>query len=892
MLMFRLICSAFLIVFSIFLMPGSVFAAILAEQTTEYSHQLNVWQVVQELGDNLSGPPGTFTFRVKTSEAAISQQFDYTAQNTHIYDKETETIVAFGCATGNPSDRLRGLTFNTQGVPPGYTDVTIDFSCTNSQFIPGHKYLIKITNANICNGCIKFAAAAYGGSGIDYFTPGGLRYGNGNIFDFFHGSGSCHPDRYIWGDPTVNPVSGCYIWTSPKDDLYFILTNTTPESTPTPTPTPSPTPFPSPTPTPSKTPLILIPGIGGSELKVAEDTFWLKEDGHGGIFNHAYSNGEKVWVNEGEAAKPGDDDYFDILRMKSDGVTPEANLELTGNLFAGAYQPTIDFFVSNGYELNKTLFVFPYDWRKDISLTALLLDQKINEIKNQTGSEKVDVVSHSMGGLVARNYIADANRAQNVRKLFTLGTPHLGAENTFLTLLYGTCLSKPGIPTFPVCFGVSPSETKDVIQNMLGAYQIAPTQEYFTFYSGSDNSHPVPFNDSSDVDNNGVMGALNYAQTKELLTNLGYNTSLYSSSETFHALDNAIDITNGVDVIILAGSGIDTVGQIIEKNIINFAGIKIPKKDIIIINGDDTVPLFSASLEDKENNLSIKGAAKNYYIKQNHSNLAINNTSLIFVRNILNDDNTIPTGISTEPFKLKGAQLSVHSPINIHVYDTNGNHTGPTSDGNYETNIPGSSYNTLDDAKFIWLPDEGVYNIVFEATGEGSFDFKIRNFENDLNTQTILYEDIPLEETSSGQTVFDTSREPPVLEVDNTNYTYFSILDGNANYDHTAPVISFDSSTNILWPPNGKLVDVNISGNIQDENLFLVKVQVDDEYDLIEPTIETYYQTSYNQNVQLQASRRGDDLDGRTYTITIIIKDLAGNEAQQQLEVVVPHDQR
>jgi len=112
---------------------------------------------------------------------------------------------------------------------------------------------------------------------------------------------------------------------------------------------------------PTKTPLIFIPGIGGSELKVVEDTIWNKDNGHGGTYNRAYAKDEKVWVNEGEAANPGDDDYFDILRMKPDGQTPEANLGLTGNMYAGAYQSAVNFFTANGYTLDKDLFVFPYD---------------------------------------------------------------------------------------------------------------------------------------------------------------------------------------------------------------------------------------------------------------------------------------------------------------------------------------------------------------------------------------------------------------------------------------------------------------------------------------------------------------------------------------------------
>lgn len=561
--------------------------------------------------------------------------------------------------------------------------------------------------------------------------------------------------------------------------MYFILSDTTPE--PTPAPSPTPTPIPSPTPQP-KTPLILIPGIGGSELKTNEDTFWSKDDGHGGVYSRTYTKDEVVWLNEPEARAVGEDDYFDILRMKTDGVTSEASVVLTGNLYSGAYQPLIDFFTSNGYNLNLDLFVFPYDWRKDISYTQDLLDQKISQIKTQTGAQKVDIVAHSMGGLVARNYISDSTRAQNVRKLFTLGTPHLGAVKHIKGLRYGNCLTDSKLENLPICIGVNALEIKDVIQNMIGGYELAPTQTYFNFYDNSDNSYPYPYRTES--------GALNYDQIKNILTILGHNTSLFNPSETFHAIDSTLSNTNGVDVTVIAGSGKSTLGQIIEQKTTSLLGIQGIHKDIVSINGDDTVPLYSASLNDPDKNQSLLGSAKVYYTKQKHGDLVSNGPALNLVKNILDSSNQLPSGVSDQPYKFSGTSLSVHSPVNIHAYDASGNHTGPTSDG-FETNIPGSSYDALDDAKFIFLPEDGVYDIKFEATDNGSFDFKIRKFEDDENINTVLYNDIPIISSSVGETSLDTnSSEPPNLLIDQQTITPDAILTGDENYDFTAPTIN------------------------------------------------------------------------------------------------------
>ena len=181
----------------------------------------------------------------------------------------------------------------------------------------------------------------------------------------------------------------------------------------------------------------------------------------------------------------------------------------------------------------------------------------------------------------------------------------------------------------------------------------------------------------------------------------------------------------------------------------------------------------------------------------------------------------------------------------------------------------------------------------------GSFDFKIRKFENDENSETILYKEIPLTENTRAETIFDTSSDQaPIIKVDkdddgNTdlNVEKFSTLEGDANYDYTPPSISFDVNPKTIWPPNNKMVDVNITGNITDENPYLTKILVDDEYDLVEPTVTIQNQNNINQTIKLKASRKGDDLDGRKYRIKILATDLAGNTSISTKEVVVPHDQ-
>jgi pimeloyl-ACP methyl ester carboxylesterase len=74
---------------------------------------------------------------------------------------------------------------------------------------------------------------------------------------------------------------------------------------------------------------------------------------------------------------------------------------------------------------------------------VLQLDAKISAIRAATGAEKVTLVAHSMGGLVARAYLRRYGKAQ-VRCLVAIGTPHHGSVHAWLAP--GMCLAqiRPG----------------------------------------------------------------------------------------------------------------------------------------------------------------------------------------------------------------------------------------------------------------------------------------------------------------------------------------------------------------------------------------------------------------------------------------------------------------
>jgi hypothetical protein len=114
----------------------------------------------------------------------------------------------------------------------------------------------------------------------------------------------------------------------------------------------------------------------------------------------------------------------------------------------------------------------------------------------------------------------------------------------------------------------------------------------------------------------------------------------------------------------------------------------------------------------------------------------------------------------------------------------------------------------------------------------------------------------------------------------------------------TLPPTSFTATVNptTLWPPNGNVMPVTISGNAFDAGTGVARIEwrVLDEYKQYEPT--GTYQLSGNGPFSFQIgllnARRGNDKDGRHYTITMTVFDAAGNQLALPTPLVVNiHDQ-
>jgi hypothetical protein len=118
-----------------------------------------------------------------------------------------------------------------------------------------------------------------------------------------------------------------------------------------------------------------------------------------------------------------------------------------------------------------------------------------------------------------------------------------------------------------------------------------------------------------------------------------------------------------------------------------------------------------------------------------------------------------------------------------------------------------------------------------------------------------------------------------------------------ARLDKTPPILTSTATPATIWPPNGKMVQVTISGRITDNVSGVDRASgtfaVSDEYGKVQPagSFAIGSDGSYSFVISLEAARNGTDQDGRLYTITVRATDIAGNAGSTQVGVIVPHDQ-
>ncbi len=536
---------------------------------------------------------------------------------------------------------------------------------------------------------------------------------------------------------------------------------------------------------PGKEPIIFIPGIMGSPLYNSND-------------NELKWN-ERVWVNRTKALS-SEDDHLDPLMLNENGYDPFSNdyhIKVSPKRNSNrsfedefddapldSYEGILNYLVTNhSYKLDnmdnsfdegENLFCFVYDWRKDNAFNAQLLRYFVLDVLRWTKKIRVNIIAHSMGGLVAKSLIQSNNfNKSKIDKIIFIGTPHLGAPKSIYTALTGNLMIEfLGFNVF------NHSKIMDISRNMPSSYQLLPSRDYHNFLWNGHSILPQLYDYSFEY-----MGEeYNYNQTRNFLklTHIGektLNAALIDKSEIFQNSVKDLDFAN-IKTYNIVGIDLPTIGKVI----IN----KQMVKPIFNINGDGTVPLKSAEIVGSSKLL----ANKTFYISGvEHQELPSSTPTLEIISGLLNNppifDGFSDTRIKYTPPISYGTniiQVLAACPVVLHAYDEFNNHTGPTSDSTWEENIPGSFYMPTDlsdtsSVRAIILPAGKEYRYEIHSQGYiSNFDLYLDDIKDGSPKTSLVYENVQIEENTIATTNISSVNANISIEVD---------LDGNGTTDET-----------------------------------------------------------------------------------------------------------
>lgn len=124
-----------------------------------------------------------------------------------------------------------------------------------------------------------------------------------------------------------------------------------------------------------------------------------------------------------------------------------------------------------GYKEGSSLLLFHYDWRRSNHESADKLRRFIAD-KGLAG-KPVDLIGHSMGGLVSTIYIQKYAGEQKVRNFIAMGTPFFGAVNAIRALIEGFAVF--GVENTLLVSAGDANRVYRVFSSMDSLYELLPT---------------------------------------------------------------------------------------------------------------------------------------------------------------------------------------------------------------------------------------------------------------------------------------------------------------------------------------------------------------------------------------------------------------------------------
>lgn len=216
----------------------------------------------------------------------------------------------------------------------------------------------------------------------------------------------------------------------------------------------------------TRKPIVFIPGFMGSQLWRGDQLIWPDL---------------KLLLTKPEMLMLPEPEPSTVKGLVGDVVVVPGLYKLE------QYSQFTDFLKEGlGYEADKDLLEFSYDWRKDLRLAAQQLKAQVDTFR-QTQPDpntKVILIAHSMGCLVTRYFVDVLGGDQMAERLILMGGPHQGTPKIILALLTGKGL----LP-----LNLINDKIRDAVATFPGAYQLLPI---YPAVFGPDDTHIDIFTDA------------------------------------------------------------------------------------------------------------------------------------------------------------------------------------------------------------------------------------------------------------------------------------------------------------------------------------------------------------------------------------------------------------
>jgi hypothetical protein len=92
----------------------------------------------------------------------------------------------------------------------------------------------------------------------------------------------------------------------------------------------------------------------------------------------------------------------------------------------------VSFLLNQGYQSGKTLFWYSYPTLNPILRSARRLQQEIARVQAVSGSQEIDLLTFSLGGIISKYYIVSPLYQNEVRKIIMIAPPFLGSPRADL----------------------------------------------------------------------------------------------------------------------------------------------------------------------------------------------------------------------------------------------------------------------------------------------------------------------------------------------------------------------------------------------------------------------------------------------------------------------------